>query len=94
MPKIKKIYFKDLTAQLKPKIKKIAKFLDIKVSKYIILQICKECSFENMKKNYTSPLKEKIGTDNYFRSGKVGSWKDFINEKQNKELDERIKCEL
>ena len=82
------LYYEDMVYHFKDCIRKVAKFLnvDTKLTETDINDIEKLCSF-NFMKNESKSKKIHLSPE-FFRKGKVGDWKNYLNESQSKYLDE------
>ena len=73
-------------------VRKIAEFLGKSFDMELIKRIAKQCSFESMKANPAINIWNEIRKPNapsFIRKGKVGDWKNYFTEEQNKAFDEQ-----
>ncbi len=67
---------------------KIADFLNYPLKRELLEIIEQQTSFNRMKKNRFSNLKEIGGLSNFFRKGEIGSWKDVFTVAQSEKFDQ------
>ena len=90
---VRMIHFADLKADMEGEIRRIAEFLEIKVSDEVMKLVLKHCSFDYMKANATAsvPLGGAFwdgGAQTFIHKGKNGRWKDELP----RELSERYEA--
>ena len=89
------VKYEDLISNTKSEINKIAKFLGKSLTKKKLNKIIKKTTFNNLKKeekdvqlNWNS-IKKNNPDINFFRSGKINSWKNFLTKKENNEIKKK-----
>jgi len=93
-PKIHIVKYEDLQKDVLAEIKKIAKFLGVDPSEEQLEVVRQHVSFESMKQNPSVNRKNSHVT-NFYRKGKVGSWKEeCISPEYDEILDELLAKKL
>ena len=73
-------------------IKKVAQFCNKQLDGEAIVKIAEACSFQTMKKQMTGVVGSLDNTiSHFFRKGKVGDWKNTLNEEESNWIDEKCK---
>nr|XP_026691622.1 bile salt sulfotransferase-like [Ciona intestinalis] len=83
------VVFEDLKKDPLKEIRRIAKFLDVKISEDDLLNVTESSSFASMKKEYHWTEKVK-----FFRKGEVGDWKNHFTVAQSEKVDALVKQKL
>ncbi|GFO43026.1 sulfotransferase [Plakobranchus ocellatus] len=92
--------YEDLQADLDKNVRIVAEFLGKSLTDEQVARIVKHCSFDSMKNNDTVNyewLKDRgiaRGETSFFRSGKVGDWKNHLSPDIVKRLDEIVATKL
>jgi hypothetical protein len=73
---------------------RLAAFLGYELLDDVMESIEGKTSFKNMKLNKLSNLHEIEGLGEFFRKGKVGSWRDLFTEEQSEHFDKVCKERL
>ena len=79
--------YEDLKENLVSELDKIAKFLDYPLDQEIKEKIVQRASFNSMKKEPFSNMHEIEEFKGFFRSGRIGSWKDQFTASQSDRFD-------
>ncbi|XP_078489794.1 sulfotransferase 2A1-like [Ciona intestinalis] len=83
------VVFEDLKKDPLKEIRRIAKFLDVKISEDDLLKVAESSSFVSMKKEYHWTDKMK-----FFRKGEVGDWKNHFTVAQSEKVDALVEEKL
>uniref|UniRef100_H2YSR0 Sulfotransferase n=1 Tax=Ciona savignyi TaxID=51511 RepID=H2YSR0_CIOSA len=84
------VVYEDMKKDPAKQIKRIADFLEVEISKEDILKVAEATSFQTMKKDTNSILKDM----NFFRKGQVGDWKNHFTVAQSERIDSMVKEKL
>lgn len=101
LPNVMFIAYEDLVTDAFLNIKKISKFLECKYTDQQLMELKEYVSFDNMRKiktinreNYVASIEKHVGKTRpdaefkFLRKGKVGGYRDDLNDEQIKKIDE------
>ena len=81
--------YEDLVEDCEREVRKIAKFLGVEVTQERLERVLHEGNIDTMRGNsavnYSAHLD--VNTTPFIRKGRVGGWKEWLNEDQSKEMD-------
>ncbi|XP_067931344.1 amine sulfotransferase-like [Watersipora subatra] len=86
-PYLLSLQYEDMTKNLKENVRRIAEFLNIKITPRQLDAVVAASTFENKKQ-------ERGKNHPVYRKGKVGSWKSELTVEQNEMMDEWIQREM
>jgi hypothetical protein len=81
------IRYEDLREDFEATVTGIAKFLDIPLSQELLAKIKEKTSFQIMKQHEFSNMHDIEELTDFYRKGRVGSWKDLFTVAQNEYFD-------
>ncbi|XP_071550990.1 luciferin sulfotransferase-like isoform X2 [Panulirus ornatus] len=94
------IRFEEMKEDLPSVVRRVASFLEKTVNEEQVMRIADHCSFGSMSKNKAVNNEDLLSAENerskdikFMRKGKVGDWKNYLTEKQQKAFKEwTMKC--
>ncbi|XP_032220161.1 sulfotransferase 1B1 isoform X2 [Nematostella vectensis] len=97
-PNVMFLRYKDLKQDLPAMIQRIASFLELRPNADLMAQVAQQTTFSAMRDRPSfdhSWFGQKPGRKfEFLWKGKVGSWKDFFTEEQNRRFDRKFKQEM
>ena len=87
-PNMLVVRFEDMVEDLAREIRRIARFIGVKCEEALIAQVEEKSRFSYMKRDATCNYSHHYKHDLFLRSGKVGTWREYLTEKQGLELKE------
>ena len=79
--------YEDLKMHFDSELEKLAAFLEYPLTDEIVDKIKRKTSFDHMKNDSFSNLKEISQLESFYRKGQIGSWKDQFTVAQNEHFD-------
>lgn len=96
-PNLIVVSYEEAKKDLPSLISRLSKYLDLEHDEDLFKKIAELCSFNSMKANKESAIgqldiwKKDSG---FFRSGKAGTWKNWLTVEQNERMDESLEIKL
>ena len=99
LPNVMLLHFNDMKSDLEGTIKRVAKFLDIKIDPNSLPKIVEHCSFDYMKAHASEVTPRggamwKGGATTFINKGSNGRWRDSLSREEIKAYDDKAISEL
>ena len=98
LPNVEVFMYEDMLKDSPGAVKRVAKFLGKEFSDEKIEEIVKYTSFDSMKSNpttnHSTTKMMNITVSPFMRKGKVGDWKNYFNDEQNKYIDDLMEKKM